>query len=102
MIEFHPVGVGTGRMAARGGAFSAALSRSQDQDIVEQKHRHADRLFRSSLAHRLLSSPQPTSNKFVHLENYFHARCRATVFIYFIYFHFFQGKFQCGSLFVDD
>ncbi|XP_030288197.1 ALK and LTK ligand 1 isoform X5 [Sparus aurata] len=32
------------RMAAPGGAFSAALRRSQDLDIGEQTHRHADRL----------------------------------------------------------
>lgn len=38
-------------MAAPGGAFSAALRRSQDLDIGEQKHRQADRSARSLQAH---------------------------------------------------
>lgn len=44
-------------MAAPGGAFSAALRRSQDLDILEQKHRHADRSARSSRAHGFVQHP---------------------------------------------
>lgn len=84
IIDFVFSKGGNSRMAAPGGAFSAALRRSQDLDIGEQKHRHADRSARSLQAHRFFSSLHPTSNKLVHLENYFLARCRATVFV--VYF----------------
>lgn len=83
-------------MAAPGGAFSAALRRSQDLDIGEQKHRHADRSARSLQAHRFFSSLHPTSNKLVHLENYLLARRRATVFVVY----FFNGNFS-GVLFLN-
>ena len=76
-------------MAAPGGAFSAALRRSQDLDIGEQTHRHADRSARGLRAHRLFSSLHPTSNKLVHLGNYFLARWRAKVFVVYLIFFFF-------------
>lgn len=93
-IYLCSVWVGYSRMAAPGGAISAALRRSQDLDIGEQKHRHADRSARSLQAHRFFSSLHSTSNKLLLLENYTHARCRATVFVVYFFLFFFCFSFN--------
>lgn len=92
--------VGKSRMAAPGSAISAALRRSQDLDIGEQKHRHADRSARSSHAHRFFTSLHPTSNKSLFLEKWTLVRFRATVFVGFFSF-FFNGSYSARGTFSD-
>lgn len=65
-------------MATPGGAFSAALRRSQDLDILEQKH---DTLTGQVEAHGPTDTYlHPTCNKLVHLENNGLARRRSRVY----------------------
>lgn len=81
-------------MAAPGGAYCAALRRSQDLYTGEQTHRHADRSARSLQAQRFFSSLHPTSNKLLLLENSLRAVALRSLSCIF----FFNGNFT-GALF---
>ncbi len=96
IIDVYSVRVENSRMAAPGGAFSAALRRSQDLDIGEQKHRHADRSARSLQAHRFFSSlhQHPTSWSIWKTSSLRAAAPQSLSFI------FSNGNFS-GALFLD-